>query len=44
MTVRKIVLKVLQSETQKLHFCMRPWLLLTILNFYERGPTDTTVF
>ena len=42
-TVYCIVL-VLQTETQKSHFCVRPWLLLTILNFLERGPTDTTVF
>ena len=29
---------------QKLHFCVRPWLLHTILNFSTRWPTDTTVF
>ena len=34
---------VLQTEKQKFHFCVRPWLLLTILNFSERGPTDTMV-
>ena len=27
-----------------LHFCVRPWFLLTILNFFVRWPTDTTVF
>ena len=35
---------ILPIETQKLHFRVRPWLLLTILNFLERGPTDITVF
>ena len=35
---------VLPPETQKSHFCVPPWSLLTILNFSERGPTDTTVF
>ena len=32
---------VLQTETQKSHFSVRPWSLLTILNFSEQGPTDT---
>ena len=35
---------VLQTELQKSHFGVRPWSLLTILNFSERGLTDTTVF
>ena len=30
---------VLLKHTQKLHFCVRPWLLLTILNFSGQGPT-----
>ena len=30
--------------TQKLDFCVYPWLLLTVLNFSARGPTDTTYF
>ena len=34
---------VLPIETQKSHFCMRPWSLLTTLNFSKQGPTDTTV-
>ena len=34
---------VLPTETQKSHFCVRPWSLVTILNFFERGPTDRTV-
>ena len=42
--VRWSVKLVLPTGTQKLHFCVRPWLLLTILNFSEWGPTDTTVF
>ena len=42
--VRWSVKLVLQPEAQKLHVCMRPWLLLTVLNFSERGPTDKTVF
>ena len=25
-------------------FCVRPWSLLTILNFPARGPIDTTAF
>ena len=29
---------------EKSHLCMRPWSLLTILNFSAWGPTDTTVF
>ena len=32
------------SETEKLHLCVCPWLLLTILNFSAREPTDTTVY
>ena len=28
---------VLQTETQKLHFCVLPWSSLTILNFSERN-------
>ena len=32
---------VLQTETQKSHFSVRPWSLLTILNFSKQGPTDT---
>ena len=35
---------ILPTETQKSHFYVRPWSLLTILNFSKRGPTDTTVF
>ena len=35
---------VLQTETKKSHFCVRPWSLLTILNFSGRRSTDTTVF
>ena len=35
---------ILPTETQKSHFCVRPWSLLTISNFFERGPTDATVF
>ena len=31
-------------EIEKWHLCMRPWLLLTILNFSARGPTDITIF
>ena len=27
---------------KKLHFCMSPWSLLTILTSFERWPTDTT--
>ena len=27
-----------------MHLCVRPWSLLTKLNFSKRGPTDTTVF
>ena len=27
-----------------LHFCVRPWLLRTVLNFFVRGQTDTAVF
>ena len=34
----------LQAETQESHFCVRPWSLLTVLNFFKRGPTDTTLF
>ena len=33
-----------RSKTEKSHFCVRPWLLLTILNFSARRPTDTRVF
>ena len=32
-----------QSKTEKSHLCVRRWLLLTILNFSARAPTDTTV-
>ena len=32
---------VLQTEMEKLHFRVRPWSLLTILNFSEQEPTDT---
>ena len=28
------------TETQKPHFCVRPWSLLIILNFSEQGPKD----
>ena len=35
---------VLQTETQKSHFCVRPWSLLTMLNFSEQRVTDTIVF
>ena len=35
---------VLQTKLQKSNFCVRPWSLLTIINFSKRGPTDTTVF
>ena len=35
---------VLPTETQKLHFCVRPWSLLTVFNFSEQGPTDTAVY
>ena len=42
--VRWSVKLVLQTEMQKSHFCVRPWLLLTILNFSELAPADTTVF
>ena len=31
---------VLQTEMQKSHFCVRPWSLLTILNFSEREKLD----
>ena len=34
---------VLQTELQKSPFCVRPWSLLTILNFSERGPTDNSI-
>ena len=34
---------VLQTETQKLHFWVRPWSLLTLLNFSERGPTNNGI-
>ena len=30
--------------SKKLHFCMCPWSLLTILNLFARWPTDTTTF
>ena len=30
--------------SNKLHFCMCPWSLLTILNLFARWPTDTTTF
>ena len=33
-----------RSKTEKLHFCMRPWSLLNISNFFAREPTDTTTF
>ena len=33
----------LPTETQKSHCCVRPWSLLTILNFSKRGSTDTMV-
>ena len=33
-----------RSEGEKSPLCVRPWLLLTMLNFCARGPTDTTVF
>ena len=33
-----------QSKTEKSHLSVRPWLLLTILNFSARRPTDTAVF
>ena len=42
--VRWCVKLVLQTEMQKLHFCVRPWLLLTILNYFERAQTDTALF
>ena len=32
------------SKTEKSQLCVRPWSLLTMLNFSARGPTDTTVF
>ena len=32
------------SKTEKSHFCLRPWSLLTILNFSKRGLTDTRAF
>ena len=32
---------VLQTEMQKSHFRVRPWSLLTTLNFSEQEPTDT---
>ena len=35
---------VLSTETQKSHFSVRPWSLLTILNFSEQEPIDTAVF
>ena len=35
---------ILQTGMQKSHFCVRPWSLLTISNFSERGPTDTRYF
>ena len=28
---------VLPTEMQKLHFCVRPWLLLTIFKLFRRG-------
>ena len=34
----------LRSKTEKLHFCACPWSLLTVLNFFTRELTDTTVF
>ena len=33
-----------QSKTEKMHFSVRPRSLLSILNFFEWGPTDATVF
>ena len=35
---------VLQTGMQKSLFCVRPWSLLTILNFSKRGPTDKRYF
>ena len=35
MCIRSVKL-VLQTEMQKSHFCVRPWLLPTVLNFSER--------
>ena len=32
------------SKVEKYHLCVRPWSLLTILNFSVRRSTDTTVF
>ena len=34
---------VIQTETQKSLFCVRPCSLLTIVNFSERGPTDNDI-
>ena len=36
MRIRSVKLD-LPTETQKSHICVRPWLLLTILNFSYRG-------
>ena len=44
--------RVFPVENGKKHLCVRPWSLLTILNFSlltilnfsARGPTDTTLF
>ena len=33
-----------RSKAEKSNFCVRPWSLLTILNFSARGLTDTMVF
>ena len=32
------------QTTQKVALWVRRWLVLTILNFFPLGPTDTTVF
>ena len=49
LTILIFLTKFVQKEyfrlkTEESHLGVRPWSLLTILNFSARGPTDTTVF